>query len=132
MYETLEKAFPCLRDKELTDEYIEAHPDPVRDVPPIPLIRAVPLYMQWCVTHKSEEGELVFDYTISALNKYARARSDEPEQQNFRFACNEEQRAAVIIFLNWCRESLTLDYEPSLSRAIRNWEAADKFGQGTR
>jgi hypothetical protein len=117
------EAFPCLTVRELSDGYIESHPDPIWDIPPIPLIRAIPLYMLWCVEHKSEEGELRFDNTISALNKYARARRPSVEWQDFRFSCTVKQVAAVKSFLYWCQSELLLDYDPILSRAIKNWES---------
>lgn len=72
MRDILLKAFPSVENKELSDDYIRAHPDPMWDVQPIPLIRAVPLYMLWCVEHRADEGQLVFDHTIGALTKYAR------------------------------------------------------------
>ena len=49
------------------------------DVPKVPLIRAVPLYMLWCIDHPTEEGELVFENTINALNNYSRAKKTSVE-----------------------------------------------------
>jgi hypothetical protein len=122
MKEELQVAFPTIRDKELSDSYIEEHPDPMWDVPEIPLIRAIPLYMLWCIENRTSEGALVIDGTIQALNKYGRAKNAEIEWQNFRFKCNEHQIEAVLKFLYWCKNSLVLDYEPALSRAIKNWK----------
>ena len=123
LLDQIKKAFPSVVEKDLSDEYIRTHTDPMWDTPPIPLIRAIPLYMLWCVEHSSEENELIFDYTISALNKYARAKTPDIEWQNFRFHCTPEQIEAVKAFLYWCQTSLSHDYEPTLSRAIKNWES---------
>ena len=65
MREELVEAFPSLVEKELSDEYIKGHPDLMWSLPMIPLNRAVPSYMLWCIDHVLEEGELVFDNTIS-------------------------------------------------------------------
>jgi len=123
MRKELVKAFPSIAEKELSDEYIEEYYDLMWDVPEIPLIRAVPLYMLWCVDHATEEGKLVFDNTISALNEYSREKEKGSGSQGFKFSCNEIQIKAVILFLQWCKTGLMLDYEPSLSRAIKNWQA---------
>jgi len=123
MREDLIKAFPSIVQKELSDEYIEEHYDLMWDVPDIPLIRAVPLYMLWCVDHQKDEGELVFDNTISALNNYSRAKKPSTEWQDFKFSCSQIQIEVVRTFLQWCKSDLILDYEPSLSRAIKNWQA---------
>lgn len=131
MIEILKEAFPSLVEKGLSEEYIKDHPDPVWDVPPLPLIQAIPLYMAWCVEHSSEEGELVIEGTISALNEYSRAKDPRAEWQNFKFSCNAEQITAVIDFLRWCHSCLLLDYEPALSRAINNWEAVNKAVHAT-
>lgn len=121
MREKLIHAFPSLTAVDLSDDYIASHPDLMWDIPPIPLIRAVPLYMLWCVEHEQEEGELVFGYTIAALNKYSRATSPNIEWQNFRFSLTTEQIDAVKLFLHWCESTLKQNYEPMLSRAIKNW-----------
>ena len=123
MRSELIEAFPSLTEGELSDDYIASHPDPIWDIPPIPLIRAIPRYMLWCVEHKSEEGGLVFDNTIAALNKYARAKSPSVEWQDFRFAVTAKQIEAVKSFLQWCQSDLVLDYDPTLSKAIKNWES---------
>ncbi len=126
MREELRSAFPSIDEKALSDEYIKEHPDLMWDIPKIPLIQAVPLYMLWCVDHATEEGELVFDYTISALNKYARAKEPSIEWQDFKFVCSLNQIEVVRQFLQWCQTNLEQDYEPSLSRAIKNWQAVNK------
>jgi len=123
MQEELIKAFPSLAEKELSDEYIEEHYDLRWDIPEIPLIRAVPLYMLWCVDHEAEEDKLVFDNTISALNEYSREKENGSGSQGFKFSCNEIQIKAIILFLQWCKADLMLDYDPYLSRAIKNWQA---------
>ncbi|OZG72314.1 hypothetical protein BTA51_16400 [Hahella sp. CCB-MM4] len=123
MREELIKAFPSLAERGLSEVYIENHPDIMWDIPEISLDRAVPLYMLWCVDHMKEEGSLVFDNTISALNKYARVKNHTANDQNFRFLCDHNQIEVVRTFLRWCRDSLVLDYEPMLSRAIRNWDS---------
>ncbi len=122
MRERLIEAFPSLKDKELSDEYIESHPDLMWDVPELPLINAVPLYMLWCLEHSADEGSLVIENTIGALNKYARAKDPSVTSQNFVFSCTQHQKAIVQEFLYWCEDTLILDYEPMLSRAIKNWE----------
>lgn len=122
MLDVLHNAFPSLTEQALSDAYIQAHPNPEWDLPPIPLIQAIPFYMAWCVSHATEEGSLIFDYTISALNMYARAKDPALVWQNFRFHCDPTQTAAVLCFLYWCRDHLSVGYEPSLSRGIRNWE----------
>lgn len=121
--ERLIAAFPTVVEKELSDKYITEHPDLMWDIPRIPLIRAVPLYMFWCMNNASQEGELVFDYTIGALNTYAREKNTAPE--GFKFACNALQIQTVIHFLKWCQNDLGQDYDPSLSRAIKNWNATN-------
>lgn len=126
MHEDLIKAFPSVAEKELSDEYIEEHYDLMWDIPEIPLIRAVPLYMLWCINHATDEGELVFDNTISALNKYGRAKESSNSSQDFKFSCNQLQVKVVRKFLKWCDTNLELDYEPSLSRAIKNWEVVNQ------
>jgi len=123
--EKLFSTFPSVVEKELSDEYIKEYPDLMWDVPSVPLLRAVPLYMLWCIDNSSQEGELVFDYTISALNTYAREKSTDPE--GFKFACNILQSQTVLQFLEWCQTDLGQDYDPSLSRAIKNWRAVNKF-----
>jgi len=123
MREKLFNAFPSIAERELSDEYIKEHYDLMWDIPKIPLIRAVPLYMLWCINHATEEGELVFDNTISALNNYSREKN---EREGFKFLCNGEQIAVISEFLQWCKTNLILDYEPSLSRAIKNWKALNK------
>ena len=122
MEEELKKAFPSIIERELSPSYIEKHPNPIWDVPEISLLKAIPLYMLWCVENKGNEGALVFEGTISALNNYARARNSEIQWQNFKYQCTEKQIEVVILFLIWCRENLILDYEPELSRAIKNWQ----------
>ena len=126
MREELIKSFPSLAEKELSDEYILSHTDLMWDVPAIPLINAVPLYMLWCVDNSSNEGELVFDNTISALNKYARSKESEDNANDFRYTLTNKQLQTVINFLIWCSKNLMLDYEPSLSRAIKNWQAISR------
>jgi hypothetical protein len=126
MRDKLLSAFPSLADKELSDEYIANHPDLMWDVPEIPLHRAVPLYMLWCIEHKNDQGSLVFDQTISALNKYARAKSPSAKYRNFKYLCSEEQISTVQVFLDWCKSELLLDYDPTLSRAIKNWAAVSR------
>ena len=126
MREDLIRAFPSIAAKELTDEYIEGHNDLMWDIPKVPLIRAVPLYMLWCIDHATEEGELVFDYTISALNTYAREKKSVNESQGFKFSCSQIQIKVIRQFLHWCKTDLMSDYEPSLSRAIKNWQAVNK------
>tara|TARA_B100000745_G_C20132989_1_gene388282 strand:- start:10 stop:327 length:318 start_codon:yes stop_codon:yes gene_type:complete len=96
------------------------------DVPEIPLDRAVPLYMLWCIEHKNDQGSLVFDQTISALNKYARAKSSSAKYRNFKYLCSEELISTVQVFLDWCKSELLLDYDPTLSRAIKNWAAVSR------
>jgi hypothetical protein len=123
MRDDLIRAFPSIIQKELSDEYIEEHYDLMWDVPDIPLIRAVPLYMLWCIEHPKDEGALVFDNTISALNNYSRTKKPSAEWQDFKFSCNQIQIEAVKQFLQWCETELILDYEPSLSRAIKNWQS---------
>ena len=125
MREELRNAFPSIDEKTLSDEYIKEHPDLTWDIPDVTLIQAVPLYMLWCIENATEEGELVFDYTISALNKYARAKEPRIEWQDFKFSCNQEQIITVRQFLQWCKTELTQDYEPSLSRAIKNWQTVN-------
>jgi len=131
MIEALQEAFPSLSERGLSEEYIQTHPDPVWDVPPVPLIQAIPSYMAWCVEHSSEEDELVFEGTIRALNEYSRAKGPDAEWMNFRFSCNPKQVSAVVAFLRWCQSCLLLDYEPVLSRAIGNWEAVNKAVHAT-
>tara|TARA_R110001599_G_C11753787_1_gene609370 strand:- start:111 stop:509 length:399 start_codon:yes stop_codon:yes gene_type:complete len=131
MRKELIQAFPSTTLAELSDDYIESHPDLMWDIPEIPLIRAVPLYMLWCIKHPTKECELVFDNTISALNKYARAKSPDNASQDFKFVCSQEQINAVINFLNWCKTSLVFDFEPTLSRAIKNWQAVNQTHQRT-
>lgn len=123
MREELIKSFPSLAEKELSDDYILSHTDLMWDIPSTPLISAVPLYMLWCIDNSSDEGELVFDNTISALNKYARAKDAENIANNFRFTLSGIQIQTVINFLFWCSNNLMLDYDPTLSRAIKNWQA---------
>jgi len=124
MREKLIVAFPTVAEKQLSDDYIKEHPDLNWDVPNIPLVRAVPLYMLWCIDHASQEGELVFYYTISALNTYAREKYTAPE--GFKFACNQLQIETVRHFLQWCTLELEQDYDPSLSRAIKNWKLVEE------
>ncbi len=131
MRENLIEAFPSVTDKELTDSYIEDHNDLMWYIPDIPLIRAVPLYMLWCIDHSTEEGALVFDNTISALNKYSRSNKPSNTSQNFKFSCSKLQVQVVMQFLQWCKTSLVSDYEPTLSRAIKNWRAVNKGLQST-
>ena len=126
MREELISAFPSVTEKEYSDAYIESHTDLMWDAPKISLLRAVPLYMLWCVEHKEDEGSLVFDNLIAALNKYARAKDPSIEWQNFKYLCSHEQVVTVRNFLQWCRESLMFDYDPTLSRAIKNWSAVNK------
>lgn len=113
--EELFAAFPSLVNEELSDSYIEENPDPIWSVPNIPLIRAIPLYMLWCTKYSDEEGQLVFSGTISALNKYARATNKEIPWQDFKFQCNREQAKVVLNFLIWCKDNLTLSYDPDIS-----------------
>lgn len=91
MLDHIKKAFPSVVKKELSDDYIRAHTDPMWDTPPIPLIRAIPLYMLWCIEHSSEENELIFDYTISTLNKYARAKTPDIEWQTSDFTVRQSK-----------------------------------------
>ncbi len=129
MREELIMSFPSLAEKELSDEYILNHTDLMWDIPDIPLIKAVPLYMLWCIDNSTNEGELVFDNTIRALNNYARAKDPENETINFRHSLTSEQVKTVINFLFWCDKNLMLDYEPTLSRAIKNWQNVGKCRQ---
>lgn len=123
MIETLKAAFPSIEEKLFSNQYIKEHSDLMWDVPDVPLIKAVPLYMLWCVENNKDEGELVFSNTIGALNTYAREKSS---RKGFKSACNKVQVEAVLLFLDWCKNSLLLDYEPTLSRAIKNWSNVEK------
>jgi len=116
--EELLASFPSLHNRELSEDYIKEHSYLLWDIPEVPLIRAVPLYMLWCLENSSDEGELVFDDTIRALNTYAR---ENPPNDIFKSTCDKKQVKTILSFLNWCKKDLTLDYEPSLDRAINNW-----------
>lgn len=118
LLQELTEAFPSIESRELSDIYIREHSNLLWSVPEIPLIKAVPLYMLWCIEHFSDEGELVFDETIQALNTYSREKSP---KDTFKSACSKKQVEYILSFLYWCKTSLLLDYEPSLDRAIKNW-----------
>lgn len=104
MREELIMLFPSIAEKELSDEYILNHTDLLWDTPEIPLIRAVPLYMLWCVENSNREDELIFDNTISALNTYARAKDPENETNNFRYSLDRDQAQMIVNFLFWCKK----------------------------
>ena len=123
MREELINAFPSVAEKELSDEFIEENYGLLWIDPNLPLIKAVPLYMLWCIDHETEEGKLVFEETINALNEYSREKNQNNRSLGFKFSCNEIQQKVVVQFLQWCKSNLMLDYEPSLSRAIKNWKA---------
>jgi len=123
MRDKLLKAFPSLLDKELSDEYIENHPNLMWDVPEIPLNRAVPLYVLWCVEHHNKDEYLIVDDTISALNKYAREKDSSTGNLSFKQSCNKTQVEVILEFLEWCKNSACLDIESMLSRGIKNWNA---------
>jgi len=85
------EAFPSVLEKELSSQYISEHSDLMWDVPKIPLIRAVPLYMLWCLDHSDDEDHLVFDNTIRALNTYAREKGNVSKKGLFKFDCSPTQ-----------------------------------------
>ena len=117
MKNKLLQAFPPLNKKEFSDKYIEEHPNLMWDVPEIPLDRAVPLYILWCVEHAFKDKFLILDDTIAALNKYSREKSGE-----FRSSCSSYQILVILDFLKWCKDHEETNIEPVLSRAIKNWE----------
>ena len=111
MLQKLIQAFPSIKAKELSDKYIESHPDLMCDVPAIPSIRAVPLYMYWCVEHKQEEGSLIFVNTISALNNYSRIKDSKLGYQDFKFSCDSKKIETIVLFL----ESESVNHYGSIS-----------------
>jgi hypothetical protein len=131
MIEDLKSVFPSIKDEELVDDYIVEHPNLQWDAPEIPMIRAVPLYMHWCLRNPDKESELVFSDLIAALNAYARSKAGCSASMNFALECSFEQSKVVLAFLDWYKRSLLLDYDPVLDRAIRNWETVNKRLQPT-
>ena len=90
----------------------------------IELIRYVPLYMYWCASNSDREGELVFDFTVSALAEFRRCKDPKNSGLNFRYLCSTEQRAVVVDFLNWCKSELCLRNKPTIDRAIKKWSVS--------
>ena len=90
----------------------------------IELIRYVPSYMYWCASNPDREGELVFDFTVSALAEFGRCTDPQNSSLNFRYLCNAEQKAVVIDFLNWCKSELYLCNKAQIDRAIIKWSVS--------
>jgi len=80
----------------------------------------VPSYMLWCIRNKDKDGNLVCDYTISALAEYGRVKSTN-NNAHFKFRCSTEQRELVCLFLSWCEYNLDFCNVEQIQRSIKQW-----------
>ena len=119
----IKREFLLTKENVIPDEFIVSNPDEVWLNSGIDYMIYVPSYMLWCVKNGDSDGNLVTDYTITALAEFGRAKSLE-NKLNFKFLCNNEQRAVVYNFLNWCLSNLICNEEQVL-RAIKNWHIED-------
>ena len=88
------------------------------------LLRYVPAYMLWCIRNKDNYDQLVTDYTINALAVYGRSGHADNSHLNFRWRCNAGQIAAVVAFLNWCLENLSVVDDAQIKRSLKRWSLA--------
>ena len=84
----------------------------------------VPTYMLWCAENPSKEPELVFDYTLDALEEYGRCKDPANTDLNFKYRCSPEQVGVVVSFLSWCESELQLVDKNQISRALDRWSSA--------
>lgn len=80
----------------------------------------VPSYMLWCIRNKDKDGNLVCDYTISALAEYGRVKNTN-NNAHFKFRCSTEQRELVCLFLSWCEDNLDFCNVEQIQRSIKQW-----------
>ncbi|MBM4206717.1 MAG: hypothetical protein FJ190_01455 [Gammaproteobacteria bacterium] len=106
----------------MSDSYIRKNKNILWVNDKIDLMAHVPNYMLWCLKNR-DEGNLICDYTISALAEFGRNKNPKDENLNFKFLCNKKQKEVVSRFLNWCYSNV-LCHEEKLSRTIKRWEAS--------
>ena len=117
---SLDLAFPN-GPSDLTDEYIESHPELLHATHLFPLFELVPAYMSWCLRSERRNELLVMDYTIQALSELGRHRHSEPEHLNFRAKCTALQREAVIQFLAWSLSGAPSVHKLQAERSLKQW-----------
>jgi hypothetical protein len=118
----IKREFLLTKENVISDEFIVSNPDAVWLNNDIDYMTYVPSYMLWCLKNGDSDGNLVTDFTITALAEFGRAKSLE-NKLNFKFLCNYDQRRIVLSFLQHCL--LNLKYsstEEQIKRAIKNWE----------
>lgn len=120
--ETINSAFPkVISDPILSDDEIRETQNPMELPNNHSLIDAVPCYMLYCAKNP-EDDSLVAYHTVNALAEYGRAKDPENEYLNFKFLCDDTQRAAVSSFLAWAKGPPSYEDEDQIDRALKRWK----------
>jgi hypothetical protein len=117
----IQREFPARR-ADLTDDYIEQNPNPIRVELSQDWFVILPAYMSWCVRSPRRNQLLVLDHTIDALANFGRYAKAQPVELNFRSRCNCEQRAVIVAFLRWCHSGALIVHDEQVARSLRRWE----------
>lgn len=112
----IEKEFKLLPSNQVTDAFIEENFNLMEIVSDIDDSEYIPNYMLWCVKN-TDNGSLVFDYTVNALAEYGRMKGAD----SFKSQCNAAQKRIVCRFLEWCLNNVVACNEKQVERALRNW-----------
>ena len=116
----IQSAFPKISDApEISDEFITRNQNLMELDEVSDYLKVVPAYMLWCVKYKDDE--LVDEYTISSLAEYGKTKSKGNAYLNFMYLCNNEQKVAVIKFLEWCINEISTIDTAQVQRVIKNW-----------
>ena len=103
----------------VSDEYIEEHEN-IMEIPGgFDYFKVVPAYMLWCLKYKDKQ--LVDMHTVNSLAEYGRAKDSKNEYLNFKWRCNEAQKAVITKFLKWCATEILTADTTQIERALKHW-----------
>ena len=118
---SIRKEFSLTMENTLSDEFIRNNTNILWIKEKINFMEFLPSYMLWCVENRDIDGSLVCDHTISVLAEFGRAKDTPNNYLNFKYRCNDRQKAVVNCFLNWCLLNLIFCNKEQIKRAIKNW-----------
>ena len=113
-------AFPSVHEEPLvSDEFIEKNENIMELDGSIDYFKIVSAYMLWCI--KNKDIKLVDMHTVNALAEYGRTNIKDNDYFNFKWRCDEHQKAVVVEFMKWCKKEITTSEEEQIDRAIKHW-----------